>query len=122
MGIDLNYFKKVLEEEKARVEAELNAIAKRRVIDHHENWETIKPEMNIMTADKSEMADVSEEIENRMGMEGELEERLNEVKAALERIKKGTYGICEVGGEPINQKRLKANPMARTCIKHTKEK
>ena len=37
---------------------------------------------------------------------------------ALERIEKGTYGICEVGNEEIEEDRLNANPAARTCKAH----
>ena len=36
-----------------------------------------------------------------------------EVDEALERIQRGTYGICELTGEPIPQERLRAIPWAR---------
>lgn len=35
---------------------------------------------------------------------------------ALARIDEGTYGICEVSGEPISYERLEAKPWARTTI------
>jgi DnaK suppressor protein len=41
---------------------------------------------------------------------------LEEVEAALRRIEKGTYGICEANGEKIAVARLKAIPYARDCI------
>jgi DnaK suppressor protein len=41
---------------------------------------------------------------------------LDEVEAALRRIEKGTYGICEANGESIAIQRLKAIPYARYCI------
>ena len=41
---------------------------------------------------------------------------LDEVEAALRRIEKGTYGICEANGERITALRLKAMPYARYCI------
>jgi DnaK suppressor protein len=41
---------------------------------------------------------------------------LEEVEAALRRIDKGTYGICEANGEKISVARLKAIPYARYCI------
>ena len=40
------------------------------------------------------------------------------VDEALEKIEKGTYGICETGGEKIEEDRLEANPSARTCKAH----
>lgn len=41
---------------------------------------------------------------------------LEEVEAALRRIDKGTYGICEANGEKIVIGRLKAMPYARYCV------
>lgn len=41
---------------------------------------------------------------------------LEEVEAALRRIEKGIYGICEANGERIADPRLKAMPYARYCI------
>jgi RNA polymerase-binding protein DksA len=39
-----------------------------------------------------------------------------EINDALSRIENGTYGICEIGGEPITKQRLEAIPWARCCI------
>lgn len=41
---------------------------------------------------------------------------LREVRAALDRIAGGTYGICAHCEEEINEKRLKAVPWAILCI------
>src|SRR5580700_8302955 len=46
----------------------------------------------------------------------ELQESLDEVEAALERLRDGTYGVCEACGKPIGEARLEAIPMARFCI------
>ena len=46
----------------------------------------------------------------------ELQEALDEVEAAIERIAAGTYGLCEVCGKPIGAARLEAMPAARLCI------
>ncbi len=51
----------------------------------------------------------------------QLEKQMSEIDAALERIENGTYGICEISGQPIEKERLEANPSARTCIKHMKK-
>jgi DnaK suppressor protein len=45
-------------------------------------------------------------------------EHLAEVDAALARVEAGTYGVCEVCGEPIPDGRLEARPTARTCVEH----
>lgn len=42
--------------------------------------------------------------------------RLNQVAAAIDRIKNDTYGCCTVCGEPIAFFRLKAYPEAAMCL------
>ncbi len=41
-------------------------------------------------------------------------------KDALERIKKGTYGVCQKCKGKVRRKRLKAFPEANLCIKCAK--
>ena len=41
---------------------------------------------------------------------------LNEIELALDKIKKGTFGICEMCEEPIGLARLKVKNFARFCI------
>src|ERR1700693_6532041 len=43
----------------------------------------------------------------------ELRETLDEVDAAIGRLRDGTYGVCEACGKPIGEARLEAIPMAR---------
>ena len=44
------------------------------------------------------------------------QEALNEIEEALLRIKKGTYGVCEVTGKAISKERLTAVPFARFSV------
>ena len=41
---------------------------------------------------------------------------LQAIEEALQRIEKGTYGICRDCGEPIAEARLRAIPWTRVCI------
>jgi DnaK suppressor protein len=41
---------------------------------------------------------------------------LREIDNALEKLKEGTYGLCELCNNPIGLKRLKVMPSARLCI------
>lgn len=41
---------------------------------------------------------------------------LKKIDEALERIRNGSYGYCEVTGEPIGLRRLLARPTATLCI------
>ncbi len=43
-------------------------------------------------------------------------ERRVAIEEALEKAKKGTYGICEECGNKIERARLKAMPLAKFCI------
>ncbi|MCP3919466.1 MAG: hypothetical protein GY711_28340 [bacterium] len=44
------------------------------------------------------------------------EKTVNEVMDALDRVKKGVFGICEACKKPIRKTRLQAVPHARKCI------
>jgi DnaK suppressor protein len=45
-----------------------------------------------------------------------LEKSLADIDKTLDRIKKGTYGICKYCGKPIAKKRLLARPTANSCV------
>ncbi|OGG47759.1 hypothetical protein A3D66_00995 [Candidatus Kaiserbacteria bacterium RIFCSPHIGHO2_02_FULL_50_9] len=115
--MDTSHLKNKLEAELQKLEGELTSIGERNP-SNPADWEAIAPDMNIPAADPNEVADSIEEYETRSGELKELEIRYNEVKGALERLEKGTYGICRIGGEPIEPERLEANPAATTCMKH----
>ena len=44
---------------------------------------------------------------------------LDEVRRARQRVVDGTYGRCEVCGEPIPDERLEARPWAVRCVQHS---
>jgi sigma-B regulation protein RsbU (phosphoserine phosphatase) len=46
---------------------------------------------------------------------------LQEVEAALKRVDDGSYGICEVCNEPIEEDHLRADPLVRICLGHLSE-
>ncbi len=62
-----------------------------------------------------EEADESEEFENNVGQAEALEIYLADVNSALDKIKSGSYGICENCNEPIEPEVLKAAPESRFC-------
>lgn len=115
--MDTKHFKDVLSKELAVIENELGTIGRKNVTNYSD-WETMKPAMDTDRADETEVADSIEQYESNSAVLDQLELRLNEVKLALEKIEKGTYGKCEISGEEIELDRLEANPAARTCKKH----
>jgi DnaK suppressor protein len=62
------------------------------------------------------MATATYDRELDEGLEEGTQHTLDEVEAALARIDQGSYGVCEVCGEPIGAERLSAIPWARLCI------
>lgn len=63
--------------------------------------------------DPSDLQDrASQEVQQRDGLalNHRAQLRLGEIDAALERMREGTYGICEETGEPIPFGRLKLQP------------
>lgn len=47
----------------------------------------------------------------------QAEEQVKEIEHALMKVDDGSYGVCEVCGQPIGPERLEARPIARTCIR-----
>ena len=64
----------------------------------------------------SEQAHEREDDEVLETLEMSAIEEITAVKAALVRIKNGTYGACTTCGEEIAEKRLKALPFANKCV------
>lgn len=111
--------KKRLEEERATLERELTGIGHLNP-RNPSDWEGDRGNFETGTADPDVLADRFEEITTNDGIVIELEQRLNNVKAALLRIEAGTYGTCGECGKPIPAERLEANPAANGCIADTK--
>jgi DnaK suppressor protein len=49
-----------------------------------------------------------------------LDAKLRDVERALQKLDDGTYGVCDVGAEPIGQERLEAMPWAVRCVEHAR--
>jgi RNA polymerase-binding protein DksA len=59
--------------------------------------------------------------EMELNMMGSEQEVLFEIDAALRRIEKGTFGICELTGQPIDIERLNALPYVRYTVRAQSE-
>ncbi|MHB8710250.1 MAG: TraR/DksA family transcriptional regulator [Minisyncoccota bacterium] len=110
------HFRKKLEAEKTKLESEMGGIGRRnlRVPD---DWEPVPPETGT-EADLADQADVITSREGNAAILADLEARYDTVLAALSRIEKKTYGICEVCSGTIEEARLEADSAATTCVKH----
>lgn len=110
----LNDLRAVLEAEHDSLREELAAHGK--LLDG--NWQGNASGLAGEEPDPNDAADKIEELVTNVPLVEELESRLKDVSGTLEKMEKGTYGVCEVGGEEIPLERLRANPAARTCVKH----
>lgn len=103
----------------------------------HELRATLVPNMNSVTRDHlrsgdSNVSSSSGQHIGDAGSEAEVREltirlldkdreQLYEIDAALERIRRGTYGICEISLEPIPKGRLRVRPFCRLTVKCQEE-
>lgn len=117
MNIDIKHQQEVLEKEVLELEKQLGTLGRKNP-DEAGDWETIRKGNGVDRADEAEVADGIEEYENNNAVLGQLEIRLRDVREALSKIESGTYGVCTVCGEKIEQDRLEANSAASTCKTH----
>ncbi len=110
------HFKKKLEEEKVRLEGEMKSVGRKNPAVP-DDWEPVPSERGI-AADLVDQADTIVSYEGNAAILADLEARYDAVLAALVRIERRTYGMCDVDGAPIEPERLEADPAATTCKKH----
>jgi len=65
---------------------------------------------------REEEATESFELEKRLALEKRIKEQLVEIKHALDKFDKGTYGLCDNCGQSIDPARLEALPQASLCL------
>lgn len=105
-----------LEEERAMLEDELKNIARKNP-KNSADWQA-KPDDTSEIEFREDVAERLEELEDREATTVPLEQRLNEVNHALDRLNQDAYGTCLICGEKIEDDRLNANPAATTCKAH----
>jgi RNA polymerase-binding transcription factor DksA len=110
------HFAKKLEEEKLRLEAGMQGVGRKNPAVPGD-WENAPTEANT-ESDPVDRADVITMRDTDAAVLDALEARYDSTIAALHRIENGTYGTCEVCGQPIVEARLEANPAATTCTAH----
>ena len=114
----LQNLKERLEKEKTILEQELKRFAKK---DEKlaGDWDTRFPNWNKESGSSAleQAADEVEEYVNLLPVEHALELKLQNINLALEKLKKGKYGICEKCKKKIPLNRLKVAPEARFCLK-----
>lgn len=65
---------------------------------------------------REEEATEAMELETRLELERRLRDQIANVERALVKFEQGTYGLCDICGEPIDPARLEALPQASLCL------
>ncbi|MBN1693060.1 MAG: TraR/DksA C4-type zinc finger protein [Dehalococcoidales bacterium] len=65
---------------------------------------------------REEEATETLELEKRLALENRIRQEIASVEHALDKIKKGTYGLCDNCGKKIAPERLEALPQASLCL------
>ena len=108
--MDVERFRKLLEEERRRVVDAIEYL-------HKENPGSIEDETEDQTQDNlADTATATLDREIDYTLEENSEHVLEAIEAALKRIDDGTYGTCVNCGKPIAEERLAAIPWATHCI------
>ncbi len=79
---------------------------------------------NVSSSSGQHIGDAGSEAEVRdltINLLNKDREQLFEIDAALERIRRGTYGICEISLVPIPKGRLRVRPFCRLTVKCQEE-
>jgi len=103
--LDVAYYRNRLFEELTRLEEE------REYIRHSSSdMDGNLPEDAEAEEDTADLAASLMEREMDMSFEEEIEETMTSIERALQKIDEGTYGICDVSGQPIPKSRLELLP------------
>lgn len=108
------------DEELKSLKAQLEQM-KETLIQKQQNIRIVEPGEEVLSNHPAENASDLTEQTMELTLEGERDDELRLVQAALNRIERGTYGKCIVGGEPIPFERLEALPTADTCVAHAEQ-
>jgi RNA polymerase-binding protein DksA len=110
--IDTAEYRARLLEERARLTNAVDFLER-------ENPGSLGDELGEPTASDNHLGDTATATFDREldeGLEEGAQQTLQAIEDALRKIEEGSYGTCEVCGEPIGAQRLSAIPWARLCI------
>ena len=104
IGEKIEYFRNELHQQLGQLSAEVN----RPVKD--------STDLNQNLPDPNDRATAESDISFTLRIRERETKLMVKIKEALDRIDKGTYGICEECEEEISEARLKARPVTTLCI------
>ena len=108
----LDKIKKLLEEEKTKLEHDLSKFTKKNP-NVAGDFDTQFSEFG--DKEDENALEVAEYTANKP-LEITLEKELRDVLSSLKRLEENTYGICKYCDEPISEDRLKARATSSSCV------
>lgn len=117
---ELTEFRDLLEDMQSRLRGDVNQLTKEALgTDRHDGGSESKSPTHM-----AELGSDTFEQDFSLSLAANEQETLTEITAALQRMKDGTFGLCEIctkeGKSPaqsaIPKPRLRAIPYARTCF------
>jgi len=113
-----------MEPTKATLPEDKNAAIKKMLLEMRdklkvETSDSLIPESLAASTDIGDVIDQAGDERDRelsLLLTGREKEKLLAINEALEKLKDGTYGVCEECGEKIGQGRLKVMPLAKYCV------
>lgn len=108
----LNSFKKKLLQEKAVLEKQYRDLEEGNLLSSQSDFSGEMP----FEEEYAASGTTTFERERDLSLSENVKDILKRVDEALDRIEKGTYGICELCGMAIPEERLQALPYANLCI------
>lgn len=106
----LKEIEELLLTQKKKIEDELSQFAT------HKNGTDFQSEFPDYGSKEDENAEEVATYETNLRLEETLESELRDIAAALEKIKKGSYGTCKYCGKTIAEDRLRARPTSGSCV------
>lgn len=107
---DMAKFEKILTKEHDRISKGIQSLEANNSLKEMNNGRNSS--YGIHMADTGSEEEELEKNLQFLSREGNI---LTQIDDALKRIKKGTFGVCERTGKPIEKARLIAKPFARLC-------
>jgi len=111
--LDLPKFRRMLEQERAQLEAQARRILRR---DSSADQSDESGELADYDNHPADAATDTFEREKDLAIDKNVGEMLNAIDRALQKIDEGSYGICDRCGKEISKDRLRALPYATFCI------
>ncbi|MBI5401736.1 hypothetical protein HZB05_02855 [Candidatus Wolfebacteria bacterium] len=105
---EIKKLKTKLEEEKAELEKE---VAELKVV----------PDFGSDVDASDEETDESQAYGNQLALMQTFKERLADIEFALDKMEKGTYGVCEKCGKEISLDVLEVDPESKLCREDKKK-